>query len=174
MTNLYRHSVACGFTKRNGPLAAHAVPLPGRGTVLGRVLGNVMPPAASALPVLKGTSMFKGTILLVSDDRSSSMASRLESAGWAVLSAYVREALAVLFINRSIDAVVLNPGNSAADCLVLARGLRALRPDVPIFLVTTAVETAKQASSIEHCFPVSADPEQVASQVQSTILRAAV
>jgi len=116
--------------------------------------------------------MFKGTVLLVSDDRSSSMASRLESAGWAVLLAHVREALAVLFVNRSIDVVLLNPGKSAADSLVLARGLRALRPDVPIFLVTSVGETAQQASSIKDCFPVSEDPEQVASQLQSTILRA--
>jgi DNA-binding response OmpR family regulator len=118
--------------------------------------------------------MRKGTILLVSDAMGSNLASRLESAGWALLSARLREALAVLFVNRRIEAVVLDPGDRAADVLVLARGLRALRPDVPIFLVTAAPEAAEQASSIKDCYLVGKDAEQVAAQLQSAMLRQAV
>jgi len=33
MTNIYGFFMGGGFRKGNGPLAAHAVPLPGRGTV---------------------------------------------------------------------------------------------------------------------------------------------
>lgn len=132
------------------------------------MLGNVMPPAASAPPITR--AMFRETILWVSDTHRSSVAVRLESAGFAVLTARVKEALGVLFVNRSIDAVIVNAGSSESDTLMLVRGLRAIRRDIPIFVMTSPPSAA--ASSIEGCLAVS--EEQIASRLQVARLKPAV
>ncbi|MBV9087842.1 MAG: hypothetical protein JO187_12155 [Acidobacteria bacterium] len=118
--------------------------------------------------------MFKVTILWVSDSPATNVAARLESSGYAVLSARTREALAVLFVNRAISAVMLNAGSDSSHSLVLARGLRALRPDVPIFIVTTTRDSATQAPPIERCFVLNEDPDQILPQVNAAMLQPAV
>jgi|SRR5581483_6244846 len=119
--------------------------------------------------------MFKDTILWVGDTLPSGVIKRLESAGYAVLYARIREALAVLFVNRSIDAVVVSPGSSSAsDTLMLVRGLRAIRRDVPMFVVTRSDEAAAKMSSVNGCAVVGDDVEQLLPELSSAMLKPAV
>jgi DNA-binding response OmpR family regulator len=119
--------------------------------------------------------MFKDTILWVSDTLQTGVASRLERAGYAVLLARVREALAVLFVNRSIDAVVVNAGDSrASDILMLVRGLRAIRDDTAIFVVTNDEEAARTVSSVDGCIAVGDDLDRFLPQLRAAMLKPAV
>jgi len=119
--------------------------------------------------------MFRDTILWVSDTLQAGVPKRLEDAGYAVLLVRVTEALAVIFVNRSIDAVVVNAASSSErDSLMLVRGLRAIRRDVPIFVITGGDELGTQLSSIEGCVTVGEDPAAIVPQLHAAVLRPAV
>ncbi len=86
----------------------------------------------------KRDGMTKRTLLYVIDEVSvSSTAERLRQAGFEVFTAHPRQAVAILFVNRRLDAVVLeDDGNHEAAC-ALAALLRTLRGDIPIVLVSS-------------------------------------
>jgi DNA-binding response OmpR family regulator len=82
------------------------------------------------------------TILCVADDTSSaqSLASKLQLAGYAAhCAAGPSQATALLFVNRSVEAVVLDQRSKSSASFALARLLRSLRRDIPILLLSAEV-----------------------------------
>ncbi len=89
--------------------------------------------------------MSRLTLLYVTDDPSAqaSLERSLSRAAFdSVLTSSSVQALALLFVNRKISAVVLDQQLKARPSLALARAMRSLRPDVPIVLLSP--ETMKE------------------------------
>jgi DNA-binding response OmpR family regulator len=81
--------------------------------------------------------MERGTILYVSDQPAGSnfVSGVLKTAGYEVVSTSPTQAIAQLFLMRSVAAVVLNLGAREQTSFDVERSLRAIRPDVPIILL---------------------------------------
>jgi DNA-binding response OmpR family regulator len=78
------------------------------------------------------------TILYISDHgpRSSSILAALEATGYDVVSTdSSTQSVALLFVMHSVSATVLDQQSIEEPSFDLTRSLRALRPDVPIFLL---------------------------------------
>jgi len=87
-------------------------------------------------------TMTNHTILCVADNISSaqSLAARLQQAGYAAHSAAsASQATALLFVNRSVEAVVLDQRTKPDTGLTVARLLRSFRRDIPILLLSADV-----------------------------------
>ncbi len=84
--------------------------------------------------------MAKRTVLCVNDETSDGATpERLRQAGFEVFAARPRQAVAILFVNRRLDAVVLEDyGNQEAAC-ALAALLHSIRKDIPIVLVSSCL-----------------------------------
>jgi DNA-binding NtrC family response regulator len=83
-------------------------------------------------------AMERGTILYISDQptSSNSVSAALKTAGYEVVSTNSpTQAIALLFLMRSVAAVVLNQWAREQSSFDVARRLRAIRPDVPIILL---------------------------------------
>jgi CheY-like chemotaxis protein len=78
------------------------------------------------------------TLLYITDDLSTvdSNARKLEGAGLEVVSASsISDAVALLFVSRRVEAVVLDKRSDPQTTLDLARVLKSFR-DVPVILVS--------------------------------------
>ncbi len=85
------------------------------------------------------TPMSRLTLLYVTDDPSAKEAlerSLSQAAFDSVLTSSSVQALALLFVNRKISAVVLDQQLKTRPSFALARAMRSLRPDVPIVLLS--------------------------------------
>ncbi len=84
--------------------------------------------------------MTKRTVLCVNDETSNGATpERLRQAGFEVFTARPRQAVAILFVNRRLNAVVLEDyGNQEAAC-ALAALLHSIREDIPIVLVSSSL-----------------------------------
>ncbi len=81
--------------------------------------------------------MSKYTVLYLSDNSSGSIARGLRNDGCQLLVAETAaQAVAYLFINRRIDAVVIDWPSQPLASLDVAQALRSVRPEVPILLVS--------------------------------------
>ena len=84
------------------------------------------------------TPMPRFTLLYATDDRAAneSLERKLNLAAYdSVLTASSIQALALLFVNRRINAVLLDQQTKHRPSLMLARAMRSLRPDIPIVLL---------------------------------------
>ena len=85
-----------------------------------------------------GTPMYKQTVLFVFVDRtkSSRLCRALRHAGYEVAgTSSSLQAIALLFVIRSVAAVVVDQRTEEHASFDLARNLRAVRPHVPIILL---------------------------------------
>ncbi len=109
----------------------------------------------------KVTPMSRLTLLYVTDDPSAkaSLERSLRQAAFdSVLTSCSVQALALLFVNRNITAVVLDQQLKARPSLALARAMRSLRPDVPIVLLSP--ETMKELPNcLDACVCTDQDAE---------------
>ena len=79
------------------------------------------------------------TLLYATDDRAASEALQRKlnfGADDSVLAANSIQALALLFVNRRINAVLLDQQTKHRPSLALARAMRSLRADIPIVLLS--------------------------------------
>ncbi len=84
--------------------------------------------------------MTKRTLLYVSDEGlDGASAQRLAQAGYEVCTARPRQAIAILFVNRRIDLVIIEDRNDSHPAGDLVQLLRSIRPDVPIALLSRLV-----------------------------------
>ncbi len=95
--------------------------------------------------------MTKRTLLYVSDEGlDGGSAQRLAQAGYEVCTARPRQAVAILFVNRRIDLVIIEDLNDNRAACELAELLRSIRPDVPIALLSRLV-LGQDQNAIEAC-----------------------
>jgi DNA-binding NtrC family response regulator len=90
---------------------------------------------------MSGGMMSTHTVLYISDDLSAadSYARRLKGTGLDLVTARsASDAAALLFVNRRVEAVVLDQRKNSASYAGLARVLKSFR-DIPIILVSTQV-----------------------------------
>lgn len=83
--------------------------------------------------------MTGNTILYISDHgrRSSSILAALEATGYDIVNTdSSTQAVALLFVMHSVTAVVLDQHSLEESSFDLIHSLRALRPDVPIVLLS--------------------------------------
>ena len=86
-----------------------------------------------------GNRMTRETILYISDHAASSdsIIVELEATGYEVVSTdSSTQGIALLYIMHSVAAVVLHQGAEDRTCFKLAKSLRAVRPGVPIILLS--------------------------------------
>jgi len=108
------------------------------------------------------------TILYISDQTASSnsVLAALKSGGYEVVSTdRSKEAVALLFVMHSVAAVVLDHRAREQTRTDLVRPLRALRPDVPIILLS-GVQMDRLASMVDACVSSGEPLEKLASAVQ--------
>ncbi len=83
--------------------------------------------------------MAKRTVLCVCDDgREGVTSQRLRQAGFEVCTARPRHAVAIFFVNRRLDAVVIEDSGSKEAACALAALLRSIRKEVAIVLVSSS------------------------------------
>ena len=107
--------------------------------------------------------MERETVLYISDQRTCSqeISGALNAAGFEVVAANrFTQAVALLYILRSVDAVVLQVGKQAA---LDVRSVRAMCPDVPIVLL---------GRSQTYLLPSGADTYINAAQALTTLAAA--
>ena len=81
----------------------------------------------------------KRTILYVADDKAfhNAASGRLRAEGYEVVrTGSTRQAIALLFLNRKIEAVVIQPDGDGPADLKSARVLRSIRLDIPVILIS--------------------------------------
>jgi CheY-like chemotaxis protein len=108
------------------------------------------------------------TILYISDQTASSnsVLAALKSGGYEVVSTdRSTEAVALLFVMHSVAAVVLDHRAREQTRTDLVRPLRALRPDVPIILLS-GVQMDRLASMVDACVSSGEPLQKLASAVQ--------
>lgn len=88
-----------------------------------------------------GVTMNHETILFISSRKtgSNSVLAAVKATGGRVVCTTSTEAVALLFIMHCAAVVLLDRTASDDTCFDLARTLRAIRPDVPIVLLSPAV-----------------------------------
>jgi DNA-binding response OmpR family regulator len=83
--------------------------------------------------------MAKRTVLYVSEEGADGcVAQRLRQAGFEVFTTRPQSAVAILFVNRRLDAVVLEDRGNKESACALAALLRSIRAEVPIVLVSAS------------------------------------
>ncbi len=107
------------------------------------------------------TPMSRLTVLYVTDDPSAkgSLQQSLSHATFdSVLTSSSVQALAFLFVNRRISAVVLDQQLKPRPSFAVAQAMRSLRPDVPIVLLSC--ETVKELPNcLDACICTDLDAE---------------
>jgi hypothetical protein len=79
------------------------------------------------------------TILCLSDGPMEAIASRLRSQCELLTTSSASQAMAYLFVNRRIDAVILDQRSQAHASVGIARLLHSMRADVPVVLLSPEV-----------------------------------
>ncbi len=165
-----------GFVKQSGGHVAIDT-APGEGTAfrlyLPRAPLSPEPPAAAAVP-LPATPAGSETVLIVEDNETVRQVSvdMVQSLGYEVLScADGAEALSLLRDGYAVDLLVSDIVMSGGvDGFELARRARALRPDLPILLVSGYPARAGAAAECE--FPILRKPyhrEELARQIRAAL-----
>ncbi len=115
------------------------------------------------------------TVLLVEDDEDNRelMAEVLESSGFLVLSAPTgAEALRALR-ERDLDVVVTDVGLPGVGGLQVARAAKAVRPPVPVIVVTGYSEhedvTAAEGKDVDRVLVKPVDPDALADAVRDVL-----
>lgn len=90
-------------------------------------------------------------LLLCVDDRLASLQARkllLEHEGYAVLSATDGIAGLELFVSRLVDLVLLDYNMPGLNGAVLAHRMRALKPEVPLVMLSGRFEPPAEAAGL--------------------------
>jgi DNA-binding NarL/FixJ family response regulator len=116
-----------------------------------------------------GNAVKHETILYISDHATSSdsLIPELEAKGYEVVSAEgASHGIALLHIMHSVAAVVLNCQPGDRTWFELAKTLRAIRPDVPIILLSRH-PILHLPPWVDACVGTAQAPEEVASAVHN-------
>jgi len=118
-----------------------------------------------------GNRMTRETILYISDHAASSdsIIVELEATGYEVVSTdSSTHGIALLYIMHSVAAVVLHHWAEDRTCFKLAQSLRAIRPGVPIILVSRDPIDCLPPG-VDACVVTEQPLEKVASTVHSLL-----
>ena len=109
----------------------------------------------------------KRTILYVAEDKpfptTASEALTAEQYD-LVRTVSMMQAIALLFLNRKIEAVLLEPAAADSKFFDTARILRSIRPDIPVILVA---ESQAKSSFADAC--VGKDPQELLAALHLTL-----
>jgi CheY-like chemotaxis protein len=129
---------------------------------------------ACFIEVEGGITMSLDTILYISDKAisSASVLGALKSTGYEVVSSDgSSQGIALLFLMRSVAAVVLHDQAGERAGFDVARTLRAIRPEVPIILLCcNQIERLPQCVDI--CVSLARPLEMVTSAVRCLLIAA--
>ena len=118
-----------------------------------------------------GNRMTRETILYISDHAASSdsVIVELEATGYEVVSTdSSTHGIALLYIMHSVAAVVLHHWTEDRTCFKLAQSVRAIRPGVPIILLSRDPIDCLPPG-VDACVVTEQPPEKVASTVHSLL-----
>jgi DNA-binding NtrC family response regulator len=110
------------------------------------------------------------TVLYVSDDllAADSCSRRFKGAGLELVStSSASDAIALLFVNRRFEAVLLDQRKNSQASLGLAQVLKSFR-DIPIILVATQVVEPLPAS-VDACVCVNDDIEELPHMIEAIL-----
>jgi CheY-like chemotaxis protein len=112
-------------------------------------------------------------LLLCVDDRAASLEVRrliLEREGYEVLTANDGSAGLELFAARSVDLVVLDYHMPAPNGAVVAQKMRALKPEVPVLMLSAYFEApADAAKFIDAYVTKGQNPRVLLDQIRQLI-----
>jgi DNA-binding NtrC family response regulator len=110
------------------------------------------------------------TVLYISDDvlAADSCARRLKGTGLELVSTTsASDAIALLFVNRRLEAVLLDQRKHSQPHLGLARVLKSFR-DIPVILVSTQM-VEPLPTSVDACVCVNDEIEELPQMIEAIL-----
>lgn len=132
------------------------VSAPGKGTTVTLFLPRAVPADTRPAKPVAETACGAGTVVLLVDDDAmvrAGVEAMLDSLGYGVVSADGGEAaLDILHNGTAVDAVMTDYAMPGMNGAVLAQEVRALRPGLPVILITGYVD---KPAGLEHAVVLS-------------------